>query len=90
MKLVSVPLDDGRIEPQFASHPPLDVGSGEGPHAFGDLLPERLSCEIEEERRFRRFAGHHNGTDSIPHKTRGASRNYGRAAGVTTLVTLLK
>src|SRR5712692_9754542 len=74
MELVSVPLDDGRIEPQFASHPSLDVGSRERANAFGDLLTERLSCEIEEQRRLRGFRGHDNRTDSIPHKTRGAWR----------------
>src|SRR5437660_3606306 len=68
VEFVSVALDDGWIEPQFASHPPLDVGTREGPDALRDLLTERLFREFQKEPRFRRFIHHAEGTGPHPHK----------------------
>src|SRR6266566_476929 len=101
VEFVSVALDHGRVEPQFASHPPLDVGAGEGPDALRDLLTERLFREFQKEPRFRRFIHHAEGTGPRPHKrevstgvrvrsgdrehARNGLRNSGRAQG-----TLLK
>src|SRR3979409_21877 len=68
MEFISVALDDGRIEPQFASHPSLDIRSCERPDAFRHLLTERLFREVEKEPRFRRFINHAWGTGPHPHK----------------------
>src|SRR2546426_12652237 len=68
MELVLVPLDHGGIEPQFASHPPLDVGARERPDTFRDLLAEGFLREFQQEPRVRWFFHHAAGTGAHPHK----------------------
>src|SRR5438445_11073737 len=53
-----MPLNDGRVQPELASHPLFHITTAKRPDPLRDLLPERVLREFEQERTFGRFRGH--------------------------------
>src|SRR5206468_2581496 len=66
MKLVAVPLDDGRVKPQLAIHPTLDEGSSERSNALRNLLTERLPREFQQQGPVRGLLRHLEGDRAMP------------------------